>query len=280
MRWDERSLGSLASGEQRPLAPIQPLAGQHLRYYVAGGMQRGTWYRVEIVIGGPGPGQQAILVNGHPGRNAAKLDSSEPLQNGDFALIPQLTLESNLPERPLGSENYDLHVASIQLRGNPILDAVAASAGKSAAAYCLPESGVIRIGSEYISYSLSGNTLQGCYRGRRVSAHPTWQPREDTDTRDYADVDFPEVRTPISEAHEPGDLVFPGDFRHATSGSRMYLGYNFLGADFANGDAEETDPDGNDNTNRWRHWGNSALMLMITPIRTNAWLMATKTIFV
>jgi hypothetical protein len=260
VRWDECSLGSLATTDRQALAPEQAIAGQHLRYVLDGGMERGAWYRVEVIIAGPGPGQQAILVNGFTGRNAALLEPGEPVRTGDYALVPQLTLVTSLPERQLGSEDYNLHFPSIEVRGNPILDAIASRAGESAASYSLPASGVIRIGSEYISYgSIQGNTLMNCYRGRRVSAHPTWQPPSDEqlEERPYLSTqDFPEIRTPISEAHEEGDLVLPGDFRRAPgTNTKMFIGQNYLGADFRNGDPNEARADGSSNPFQWYHWG-------------------------
>ena len=223
-------------------------------------MERGVWYRIDVIISGPAPGEQAILVNGFTGRNAAKLAPGSELRTGDYAHLPQLSLVTPLPERQLGSDDFNPYFPAIEVQGNPISDAVASRSGKSVASYLLPSSGIIRIGTEYISYSsINGNTLQNCYRGRRVGAFPTFQPPSEEDLEkepDLSEQDFPEIRTPISEAHAAGDPVLPGDFRRSRdSETNLFIGHNFLGADFGNGDPNEERPDGEPNQNQWRHWG-------------------------
>ena len=153
----------------------------------------------------------------------------------------------------------NLVVDSIQVRGNPMLEELAETAGVSAAEYVLPKHGVIRIGHEYLSYTdIEGNSLKNVYRCRRMEARPTFgYTRVDGEMqkthRFEQGEEFNEVRSLIADEHEAGDMIIPGGYRLSNFGG-LYLGSNGIADSFGNGDLEEK-YEGQPNRNRFRYWG-------------------------
>lgn len=190
--------GRCIPGGSLPFAPAWQAQRVEYRYRVAGGLEAGRWYQVQVASGGDQPGHQAIILDGIVGRDAILAKAFDT--TGDHYVFPSLRLLTALAAQPFGTTgNANLVVGDLKVAVPPGLTA----------SDVLPSRGIVRIDDEFLSYdSIVGDVLKGVQRGRRQETYQGATKADPLDaSKTVADEDF---RWPILQEHLVNALVVPG----------------------------------------------------------------------
>jgi len=239
--FNEQSLGG-TSGTL--LSPARPFNRVEYRYH-CGELDADKWYHLHVSVSHDRPGGQAVILDGVVGRDAIQLDPGATLRRGDHLTLPCAVLVTPLDAVDLvaAGNGEDLVVDSLECR----LTNVHVDLGLELAEV-LPARGTVLIGNEYISYeSISGNSLENCYRALRQNTNTDASPPENW---------------PKLEDHPEGSLVVPGGYRYRPDfGTNPSLLHGEVATLHLFGDG---DPAANQDTTdiaaatKWRNWAKAS----------------------
>jgi hypothetical protein len=234
--------------ETQPMASAQPeLVIQH-RYHVGGRFKPGEWHLIQVAFSSNQPGGMSIIVDGLVGRDVTRMpdDATAMEIPGDHLTQPVLVLADDLDanEQVKDHGTVKLYEPKIRLRALAFDSGamIPRLTGADAVRRLLPERGLVRIGSEYISYRWIDDTgaLRDCVRGRRQRTHggvdnkgvPTWG------------------ESHVKEPHWAGDAVYPGGFAFTVQQNvKWYRGGCHLAQPMPDGDP----------THRYQVWAKVAV---------------------
>ncbi len=216
--WTSKTDSSSAASDERcrpgspAFAPADPAERVEFRYQVAGGLQKGRWYHLQAVCASDRPGLHGLILDGVIGRDATQ-PGVDMTRTGDHYTYPSLRLATAIdmvvPATAANPAGELLKPMTVQVRF-PVNVPLAT---------LLPESGMIRIDDEYISYTSrtdnggGSGTLAGIQRARRVNTDQT--STEDTNNNgrldSTEDLDSDGILDPGEDANGNGRLDSPED---------------------------------------------------------------------
>ncbi len=219
--WPAVNPECLGAGGRHPMASVAAIPStipiQHRYALGSSGFQSGEWHLIQVAFSSNQPGGMSIIVDGLVGRDVTSQPSDLTAMTlpGDHLTQPALVLATDLSTTEQVS---DVGTKALMVDRIALTAVVYAENKKFTAAAAvqrlLPKRGMVRIGSEYISYQWidTDGALRDCVRARR---------QRTTGGVDAAGV--PNWGTShVMERHLVGDLVYPGGFAFAMDRSATW----------------------------------------------------------